>query len=272
MKRIRDMTPDDRKEHDKKKKEYREVGFVWRHCFFFQSLSFTGHSFTLLFLFFFIRFLFRPQKFFSDPKHRDEKNRAARAAHATPAGAATKLDYKKSAHSNVDVVLPNSCAGNHVRKFSSTAPKSAARAAEMTAVRTVAKHVMSAFKFGTDMCRVMRTVLVDPARSGPLAAPAVTWTGATWKWALPPPPPTTTLKLARIFFFAYFFSFSPAPLRPGLHRRWQPAGRQRPPQLAARHAQAFSTHIVTGEFDPTGDVLSQLQALDDRQPHPSLPY
>jgi hypothetical protein len=34
----------------------------------------------------------------------------------------------------------------------------------------------------------------------------------------------------------------------------------------------FSTHIVTGEFDPTGDVLSQLQALDDRQPHPSLPY
>ena len=34
----------------------------------------------------------------------------------------------------------------------------------------------------------------------------------------------------------------------------------------------FSTHIAAGEFDPTADVLPQLQALDARQPHPSLTY
>ncbi len=33
----------------------------------------------------------------------------------------------------------------------------------------------------------------------------------------------------------------------------------------------FSTHIAAKDFDPTADVLPQLQALDDRQPHPSLP-
>jgi hypothetical protein len=30
----------------------------------------------------------------------------------------------------------------------------------------------------------------------------------------------------------------------------------------------FSTHIAAKEFDPTGDVLLQLQVLDDSQPHP----
>ena len=34
----------------------------------------------------------------------------------------------------------------------------------------------------------------------------------------------------------------------------------------------FSTHIVAKHFDPTADVIPQLQALDVRQPHPSLPY
>ena len=99
------------------------------------------------------------------PENRDKKNEAARNAYATPAGAQKKLFYKLSAHGNVDVVLPNSCAGNHVRKgFSTTAPKSDARAAEMSAVRTVVRQVLSDFKFGTDMCCVTRTVLVDPAR------------------------------------------------------------------------------------------------------------
>ena len=37
----------------------------------------------------------------------------------------------------------------------------------MNDVRTKVKQVLSAFNFGTDMCGVMRTVLVDPARSGP---------------------------------------------------------------------------------------------------------
>ncbi len=34
----------------------------------------------------------------------------------------------------------------------------------------------------------------------------------------------------------------------------------------------FSTLIAVGDFDPTADVLPQLQALDDRQPHPGLQY
>jgi hypothetical protein len=34
----------------------------------------------------------------------------------------------------------------------------------------------------------------------------------------------------------------------------------------------FSTHIVAKDFDPTADVLPQLQALEDRQPYSSLPY
>ena len=34
----------------------------------------------------------------------------------------------------------------------------------------------------------------------------------------------------------------------------------------------FSSHIVRKEFDPTADVLPQLQALEARQPHSSLPY
>jgi hypothetical protein len=29
----------------------------------------------------------------------------------------------------------------------------------------------------------------------------------------------------------------------------------------------FSTHIAAGDFDPTGDVLPQLQALDNRRPY-----
>jgi len=104
----------------------------------------------------------------SVPENRDKKNEVARTAHATPAGAQTKMFYKLSPHGNVDVVLPNSCAGNHVRKgFSTTAPKSDARATEMSAVRTVVRQVLSNFKFGTDMCGVTRTVLVDPVRSGP---------------------------------------------------------------------------------------------------------
>jgi hypothetical protein len=103
----------------------------------------------------------------SVPENRDKKNEVARTAYSTPAGAQTKLFYKLSPHGNVDVVLPNSCAGNHVRKFSCTEPNSAASATEMSAVRTVVRRVLSNFKFGTDMCRVTRTVLVDPERSGP---------------------------------------------------------------------------------------------------------
>jgi hypothetical protein len=34
----------------------------------------------------------------------------------------------------------------------------------------------------------------------------------------------------------------------------------------------FSTHIAAGEFDPTQDVVSQLEALNDRQPLPSLDF
>jgi hypothetical protein len=34
----------------------------------------------------------------------------------------------------------------------------------------------------------------------------------------------------------------------------------------------FSTHIAAGEFDPTEDVVSQLEALSISQPLPSLDY
>ncbi len=95
-----------------------------------------------------------------------------RAAHATPAGAATKLAYMQSAHGNVDVVLPHSCAGNHVRKFSLHAPGSAARAAAMDDVSAVVRQVLSAaFRSGAVVkCGVTGTVNVDPQRSGPFQA------------------------------------------------------------------------------------------------------
>ena len=38
-------------------------------------------------------------------------------------------------------------------------------------------------------------------------------------------------------------------------------------QVKANVLRFFSTHIAAGEFDPTGDVLLQLQALDNRQPY-----
>ena len=162
MKRIREMSPTKRADYDTKKKSYTQVSLF----FLFQSLSFTGpliihfiHS-LYYFLSFFHSFSFRPQNFFSVPEHRAEKNRAARAAHATPAGAATKLAYKLSAHGNVDVVLPNSCAGNHVRKFSVHAPGSDARAAEMDAVCAVVRQVLSAaFRSGAVVkCGVTGTI------------------------------------------------------------------------------------------------------------------
>jgi hypothetical protein len=34
----------------------------------------------------------------------------------------------------------------------------------------------------------------------------------------------------------------------------------------------FSTHIAAGDFDPTGDVVSQLKTLNDRQPCPIPDY
>jgi hypothetical protein len=56
-----------------------------------------------------------------------------------------------SAQANVDVVLPNSCAGNHVRKFSVLAPGSAAaRAEEKSAIRAVVRQVPANFRFGAD--------------------------------------------------------------------------------------------------------------------------
>ena len=82
------------------------------------------------------------------------------------------MAYKLSAHGNVDVVLPNSCAGNHVRKFSVHAPGSDARAAEMDAVCAVVRQVLSAaFQSGAVVkCGVTGTVNVDPQRSGPFQA------------------------------------------------------------------------------------------------------
>lgn len=111
------------------------------------------------------------QEYYNVPEHREKKRRAARAAHATPAGAATKSAYLRSAHGNVDVVLPNSCAGNHVRKFSVYEPKSAARAAQMADVRVVVQQVTDDFfSSSTRMCSLLRTVPVDPERGGPFQA------------------------------------------------------------------------------------------------------
>ena len=97
MRRFHNMSPTKRAEYNKAKKAKRQVGFFCLVFFepFFFSLSLPTH--------------------FSDPANRDKKNLAARNAYATPAGAHTKLSYKLSAHGNVDVVLPNSCAGNHAR-------------------------------------------------------------------------------------------------------------------------------------------------------------
>ncbi len=63
----------------------------------------------------------------SVPRNRAKKHLVARAAYAKPATFAARLTHKLSAHGSVDVVLPNSCAGNHVRKFSSTVPNSSFR-------------------------------------------------------------------------------------------------------------------------------------------------
>lgn len=91
-----------------------------------------------------------------------------------------------------------------------------------------------------------------------------TWTEPTWKWVIPTPPPPPQ-KLARIFFHSprcvQVCTAASNLLVGNVPRSSQPD-----------MCKLFSTHIAAGEFDPTGDVLSQLQALDDRQPHPSLDY
>ncbi len=153
------------------------------------------------------------------------------------------------------------------------------------------RQVLGAFDFDVDKCGVTRTVLVDPERSGPLQVSN-----------RPSHKPCRSLFSNTNHPQASINRIDNATNRGYLDRSNMEVGHSSlPPKIRAhffhssrcvqvctaagnllagntiRSSQPdmlklFSTHIAVGEFDPTGDVLPQLQALDARQPHPILNF